>query len=159
MRLKELPLCIGVWMIEEVSMAGAHEPDQLNDIPTLALKAAMEVAEISPGKKHGYANRLRDVLLQQTADPPTAGSVRNLAPNTIEAYRRAAEAATKSAPSDFGELSAVLKQIAMDLEVFAQSDEVRTGRLLRFLTTVHDELLGRRQDSDLRRRPANPRRI
>ncbi len=140
-------------------MAAILDAASLNDIPTLALKAALEVAAIKPTGSSKYAQRLREVLLDQTAGSSSGGSVRNLAPSTVEAYRQAAKAATQSAPEDFEELSAVLKRMAGDLEVFQEPDVERTARLLRFLTTVHDELLGERQASDLRKRPSNPRRV
>jgi hypothetical protein len=127
------------------------------DLCLLALKAAMEVEGHKSAE--GYARKLREVLLRQTAGAPTGESVRNLAPTTIEAYRRAASAATRTLPDNFDVLSQVLNEIATDLEHFSEGGHERSERLLRFLTTVHDELLGRRRGIELRRRPASRHRV
>jgi len=136
------------------------DPSEIEDVSLLALKAAMEVEAI---KRHeaisGYAKRLREVLLRQTCGDPTSESVRNLAPNTIEAYRRAAKAATEALPGNFNELSEVLKEVVADLENISDASKERRDRLVRFLTAVHDELLGKRQGSELRRRPSSRYRI
>lgn len=136
-----------------------HTPE-VNDLSLLSLLAAGELERIQRQEQPAgrYLSALRDRLAEQMPGPGRA-DVKNIAPSTVQLYRRAIREATNSDPSDFPalvkELSQILEQLRLASETARKpgnGTKQDLGALLAFLISLHGQLLAQKQRSSSNRR-------
>src|SRR5580704_8759476 len=100
-------------------MATVSTRPEINDLSLLSLLAAHELEELernepSDGK---YLSALREHLNQQMR--PARESIKNIAPSTVQLYRRAVYEATKVDPQDYSALITALDGLLKQLDMTA----------------------------------------
>jgi hypothetical protein len=134
---------------------------EVTDLSLLSLLAAHELERLQRDEHIAgqYLSALRDQLAQQIPEPGNA-DIRNIAPSTVQLYRRAVRDATNSDPPDFPALIRELTKLLEQLRVASQTFSDLKGRqqvtidlqpLLAFLLSIHSQLLAQKQ------RPASSR--
>ena len=129
---------------------------EVNDLSFLSFLAAQEVERLSRNVSSDghYLSSLIKHLESQI--PPDTG-VKNLAPSAWRMYRKAINEATQFNPQDIRELDERLRAILKELhEATKAAEQRRPGeenlqKLLRFLLSLHSQLLAQRQQASLKR--------
>jgi NTP pyrophosphatase (non-canonical NTP hydrolase) len=133
---------------------------EVNDLSFLSFLAAQEVEKLSRNVSSDgyYLSSLVQHLESQI--PPDTG-VKNLAPSAWKMYRKAINEATQFNPQDLRELDEGLRAILMELheatdEATKDAEQRQLGqeilrKLLRFLLSLHSQLLAQRQQASLKR--------
>ena len=133
---------------------------EVNDLSFLSFLAAQEVEKLCRNVSSDgyYLSSLVQHLESQI--PPDTG-VKNLAPSAWKMYRKAINEATQFNPQDILELDERLRAIVQELH--EATDEATKGaeqrqlgqdnlrKLLRFLLSLHSQLLAQRQQASLKR--------
>ena len=137
---------------------------EVNDLSFLSFLAAEEVEKLARNVSSDgrYLASLVKHLESQISPPETG--VKNLAPSAWRIYRKAINEATHFNPQDIRELDEGLRDILKDLHE-ATDEAVRSAKgterrrldendlkkLLRFLLSLHSQLLAVRQQASLKR--------
>lgn len=143
-------------------MAQLELKPEITDLSLLSLLAAHELERLNGAERFRgrYLSALRDQLAEQMPGPGHA-DVRNIAPSTVQLYRRAVREATNSDPADFPalirEFARLLDQLRLACETMsdrtARKDvKVDVKRLLTFLLSIHSQLLAQKQRASSNRR-------
>jgi hypothetical protein len=126
---------------------------EVNDLSLLSLLAAHELEQLQRDEhsEGRYLSALRDQLADQVLGPGRT-DVRNIAPSTVQLYRRAVREATNNDPADFPalkqELNKLLEQLRLVSETKRRSSrtiEANLKPLLAFLLSIHGQLLAQKQ--------------
>lgn len=141
-----------------------EKPVEVSDLSFLSFLAAQEVERLSRNVSSDghYLSSLIKRLESQI--PPDSG-VKNLAPSAWRMYRKAINAATQFNPQDIGQLDERLRAILKELHDATEAGEQRRigaenlQKLLRFLLSLHSQLLAQRQQASFRRAKMRDRAI
>lgn len=128
----------------------------VNDLSLLSLLAAHELERLDrrePSDGH-YLSALRDHLTQQVGQG--RADMKNIAPSTVQLYRRAVRDATNIDPPDFStlvlELDRLLEKLRFVSETHSNDPRKRKAfgdlkPLLAFIISLHGQLLAQKQRS------------
>jgi hypothetical protein len=127
---------------------------EVNDLSLLSLLAAHELERLERREPSDgqYLSALRKYLTQQVQ--PARAGIRNIAPSTVQLYRRAVRDATNIDPPDFSalvsELDRLLHQLTLASEASSRPNTkglVNLNPLLAFIISLHGQLLAQKQRS------------
>ena len=130
---------------EGVMEQNAHA--KISDLALLALLASNELQELNKQGDTFYVAQLFEHLSAEIPDL-AAGGVERLAPSTMRVYERAVHEATQSRSNNLSSLSAMLARFLGDLKSAKQRKKVNRAemqRLLKFLNSLHDQLITEKQ--------------
>ncbi|MGD9738535.1 MAG: hypothetical protein AB7U48_03970 [Bauldia sp.] len=134
-------------------MASAELRPDVADLSLLSLLAAHELEQIQRSEPSAgyYLAALRERLADQIS-PPKLADVRNIAPGTVQLYRRAVYEATRIDPPDFQTLSTELGELLRQLNMASKSASGAAKKgpanfapLLAFIIALHNQLLAQKQ--------------
>jgi hypothetical protein len=131
-----------------------HPRPEVNDLSLLSLLAAHELERLGRREtfEGQYLSALREHLTQQVA--PAHADIKNLAPSTVQLYRRAVRDATNIDPPNFSALISELDRLLNQLQLASETASRRQQRknvlgdlrpLLLFITSLHGQLLAQKQ--------------
>jgi hypothetical protein len=135
-------------------MTSLHRKPEINDLSLLSLLAAHELERIERREPSDgqYLSALRNHLLHQV--DPAREDMKNIAPSTVQLYRRAVRDATNIDPPDFSALVKQLDHLLRQLGIASESASNGGGRkkaignlkpLLAFVISLHGQLLAQKQ--------------
>jgi hypothetical protein len=127
---------------------------EVHDLSLLSLLAAHEIERLErrePSDRQ-YLSALRDHLAHQV--DPARANIKNIAPSTVQLYRRAIRDATQTDPPDFSALVKELDRLLDLLQIASDStiserlnrnggDDLKA--LLAFVISIHAQLLAQKQ--------------
>ena len=133
-------------------MSIASRPE-INDLSLLSLLAAHELEQLDRREHAGgqYLSALRDHLSEQVA--PARADIKNLAPSTVQLYRRAVRDATNIDPPDFSALVSELDRLLDQLKLASETASNKPKNsaigdlkhLLLFIISLHGQLLAQKK--------------
>lgn len=125
---------------------------KVNDLSLLSLLAAHELERLERRERANgqYLSALRERLAQQVK--PARADIKNLAPSTVQLYRRAIRDATSVDPPNFSALVAELDRLLDQLKIASETaSHRRAGKvvdlkpLLLFIISLHGQLLAQKK--------------
>ena len=127
---------------------------EISDLSLLSLLAAHELERLERSEPSDgqYLSALRDHLAELVR--PSRADIKNIAPSTVQLYRRAVREATNIDPPDFSALVSALNHLLSQLRLVSEtaaSDPRKRNRLgdlkplLAFLISLHGQLLAQKQ--------------
>jgi hypothetical protein len=127
---------------------------EVNDLSLLSLLAAHELERIERREPSDgqYLSALRNHLTHQVR--PARANIKNIAPSTVQLYRRAIRDATQIDPPDFSALVTELDRLLNQLQLASETtsnerlNENVLGDLkplLAFVISIHGQLLAQKQ--------------
>lgn len=127
---------------------------EVSDLSLLSLLAAHELERLERSEPSDgqYLSALRDHLAELVR--PARADIKNIAPSTVQLYRRAVREATNVDPPDFSALvealNQLLKQLGLASETVASNPNKRDTLgdlkpLLAFIISLHGQLLAQKQ--------------
>lgn len=136
-------------------MAELEHGTEVNDLSLLSLLAAHELEGLQRNEPIDgwYLSELRDRLAEQITGPEHE-DIKNIAPSTVQLYRRAVCAATNDDPADFPALVQAITSLLEQLTLASQAAPADApGRnligdlnpLLAFVVALHSQLLAQKQ--------------
>jgi hypothetical protein len=135
-------------------MPKAQGAPEVKDLSLLSLLAAHELERLGRHEPSDgqYLSALRNHLSAQVG--PARGDIKNIAPSTVQLYRRAILDATNVDPPDFSALVTELNRLLDQLHLASEtaSDDPRglsslgdLKPLLAFIVSLHGQLLAQKQ--------------
>lgn len=125
---------------------------EINDLSLLSLLAAHELERLERREESDgeYLSALRNYLAKQVG--PARDDIKNLAPSTLQLYRRAIHDATSVDPPDFptlvSQLDLLLDQLRLASEEAHQKERKKPAdlkQLLLFIISLHGQLLAQKK--------------
>jgi hypothetical protein len=136
------------------ALTAMHSRPEVNDLSLLSLLAAHELERLERRESFEgrYLSALREHLTKQVA--PAHSDIKNLAPSTVQLYRRAVRDATNIDPPNFSALISELDRLLHQLGLASETASRRGQKkdvpgdlrpLLLFITSLHGQLLAQKQ--------------
>jgi hypothetical protein len=135
-------------------MTGWQMRPEVHDLSLLSLLAAHEIERLERREPSDgqYLSALRDHLAHQV--DPAGADIKNIAPSTVQLYRRAIRDATQIDPPDFSalvkELDRLLNLLQLASDTTSKDRLNKNGggdlkALLAFVISIHSQLLAQKQ--------------